>query len=227
MPRWRTMPKISLIVPVYNMDRAIEFLSRNLNSILIQTYKDYEIIISDDSDDDMLKIWLKKYPIKYFKNKGHKGMANNTNHALDNASGEYLKILYQDDYFYNRTSLEDLSKSLRSRPIWMVSACMHTMDGKNLFNPHTPFYSESENTIGSPSVLTIHKSVKVRFDPQFHWVLDLDLYKRLYRDYGKPKIMNKVNVIIGLGEHQTTHKLSDIRKALEFRLLKEKYDPSP
>ena len=215
------MPKFSIVVPIYNMDNAIEFLKRNLDSILTQTFNDYEIIISDDSDDDMLKIWLHKYPVKHFKNTGRKGMANNTNHGISHATGEYIKILFQDDYFYNEESLSDIDKSFIGKQSWLVTGCTHT-DGR----PHTPFYSESENTIGSPSVLTFKKEVEERFDPEFHWVLDLDLYKRLFRTYGKPKIMDKINVVIGIGLHQTTHKLSDERKAIEFRLLKQKYDTS-
>ncbi len=215
-------PKISCVVPIYNMDNATEFLKRNLESILIQTYKDYEIVISDDSEDDMLKIWLRNYPVQYYKNLGNKGMANNTNHAISKAQGEYIKILFQDDYFFDENSLEVIDNGLRRNPSWMVTPCTHT-DGR----PHEPFYSESENTIGSPSVLTIHKDVLIRFDPQFHWVLDLDLYRRLFKEYGKPKILRcGPNVVIGIGTHQTTNKLTDMRKELEFKMLKEKYDTS-
>lgn len=69
-----------------------------------------------------------------------------------------------------------------------------------------------------------HKSVKERFDNNFDWVLDLDLYKRLYRAYGKPKIHDKVAVVIGIGLHQMTAILSDQQKQKEFKLLKVKYE---
>ncbi|HWW42106.1 glycosyltransferase family 2 protein [Pedobacter sp.] len=219
-------PKISIVVPVYNMSNAVQFLKRNLDSIVSQTFKDYEIVVSDDSDDDQLKIFCHKYQVRYVKNKGSKGMANNTNHAIENAKGKLIKILYQDDYFNTESSLEDINRYFVGYASWMVSGCAHS-DGITQFNDHFPFYSESENTIGSPSVLTFKREVEERFDPEFHWVLDLDLYKRLYHNYGKPKILNKVNVVIGLHLGQKTYLLSDERKLLEYELLRRKYEQHP
>lgn len=218
--------KISVVVPIYQMDNAIEFLDRNLKSIYIQSFDDYEIVISDDSDDDMLKIWLSKIdlPIKYYKNLGNKGMANNTNNAINHATGDLIKILFQDDFFYDSRSLEKIVEHFSSQTNWLVTGCTHTMDGITFLNDHKPYYSESENTIGSPSVLTFRKKVKERFDPNFYWALDLAFYKDLYNKYGKPKIYDQVNVVIGVGLHQTTAKLSDERKELEHKLLKLKYE---
>lgn len=220
------MARVSICVPIYNMDNALYFLERNLKSIYIQSFDDYEIIISDDSDDDQLKTWLHRLdmPIKYFKNKGNKGMANNSNNAINNASGELIKILYQDDYFYSSESLFDIIKHFTGGYKWLVTGCTHTIDGINTFNNHSPYYSETDNTIGSPSVLTFKQEVLERFDPNFHWILDLDLYKRLYREYGKPKIWDRPNVVIGLHAGQKTHLLSDERKALEHKLLKIKFE---
>lgn len=221
------MPKVSIVVPIYNMDNAQEFLERNLKSIYIQEFDDYEIVVSDDSEDDRLKIFLSKLamPIKYFKNDRH-SMAHNTNNAIDHATGELVKILFQDDYFYDSRSLEKIVEHFTPTYYWLATGCTHTMDGKNFFNDHKPYYSESENTIGSPSVLTFRRKSLIRFDPNFRWVLDLDLYKQLYLKYGKPKIYDAVNVVIGVGTHQETSKLSDERKAYEHKLLKLKYEQS-
>lgn len=218
--------RVSICIPIYGgMDNAKEFLERNLKSIYIQSFDDYEIVISDDSDDDMLKIWLSKFdlPIKYFKNKNH-SMANNTNNAINHAEGELIKILFQDDFFYDSRSLENIVKAFTGSCWWLATGCTHTMNGINTFNDHQPYYSESENTIGSPSVIIFKNEIKERFDPNFHWVLDLDWYKQLYRKYGKPKIYDPINVVIGVGLHQKTNLLSDERKALEHKMLKLKYE---
>lgn len=222
------MPKISIAIPVYEMDNAIELLDRNLKSIYIQSYDDYEIVVSDDSENDQIKIWLSKIdlPIKYYRNTGPHGMANNTNNAINHSDGDLIKILFQDDMFYDSRSIENIISHFTDRTMWLVTGCTHTMDGVNFFNDHRPYYSESENTIGSPSVVTFRQAVKERFDPNFHWVLDLDFYKQLYRAYGKPKIYDQVSVIIGIGTHQTTSKLSDQRKQFEHHLLKLKYEQS-
>lgn len=221
--------KISICIPIYNMENAQEFLERNLKSIYNQSFNDYEIVISDDTEDDYFKIWLNKFdlPIKYSKNLGGHGMANNSNNAINNAAGEFIKILYQDDYFYDSNSLMNIVKHFTPTYEWLVTGCTHSIDGKNTFNDHKPYYQENDNGIGSPSVLTFRREVMERFDPNFHWVLDLDLYKRLYRKYGKPKVYDQVNVVIGVGLHQKTNKLSDERKALEHQLLKQKYEYYP
>lgn len=207
------------------MEHATEFLERNLASILHQTHTDYEIVISDDSEDDSLKSWLRDYPVKYFKNKGPHGMAYNTNNAIDKAQGRLVKILFQDDYLYNEFALDDIDHDFNGKYWWLATGCVHDFHGQ-LVNVHYPFYSESDNTIGSPSVVTFKREAEVRFDPNFHWVLDLDFYRQMFRKYGKVKLLNKIGVVIGLGGHQTTNKLSDQRKALEHQLLRQKYDPS-
>lgn len=208
------------------MANAQYFLERNLKSIYIQSFDDYEIVLSDDSEDDQLGDWIRTLdmPIKYVKNQGNKGMANNSNNAINHASGELIKILYQDDFFYDSRSLEKIKDHFTDRTMWLVTGCTHTMNGITTFNDHKPFYSNSENTIGSPSVLTFRQEIKERFDPTFHWVLDLDLYQRIYRKYGKPKIYDAVNVVIGIHSNQKTYLLSDQEKTKEHHLLKRKYE---
>lgn len=219
-------PTVSIVVPVHSMEGASYFLQRNLYSIAAQTYKNYEIVISDDSEDDQLEKYILglPLPIKYFKNQEDKGMANNTNHGLDRATGDLTKILFLDDYFSHSTSLEEIVRYFSPQAWWLATGCTHTMDGVHYFNNHVPYFSDSENTIGSPSVITLRTEIKIRFDPNFSWVLDLDLYKQLYRKYGKPKIYDQPNVVIGIGLHQMTNILSDYQKAREFQLLKIKYD---
>lgn len=218
--------KVSIVIPIYNMKNAQYFLERNLKSIYIQSFDDYEIVISDDSEDDELKNWISKLdmPIRYFKNPGRKGMANNSNYAIDQAEGELIKILYQDDYFYDSRSLEKIVAAFTPHCQWLATGCTHTMDGVNFFNDHRPYYSETDNTIGSPSVITLHSKIRERFDPSFHYVLDLDFYKRLYYHYGKPKIYDQVNVVMGIHQGQKTHLMSELEKAKEHQQLKMKFD---
>jgi glycosyltransferase involved in cell wall biosynthesis len=224
--------KISIVIPVYNMVNAYYFLRRNLVSIAKQTFRNFEIIISDDTDTENLKETLMgilaevQLGCLYVKNPRAPGMANNTNNAIDNAQGKLVKILFQDDYFYDQDSLAKIVEHFTPTTRWLVTGCTHSLDGVTTFNDHHPYYSESENTIGSPSVITFPRDVPIRFDPNFYWVLDLDFYKQLYRKYGKPKIYDQVNVVIGVGMHQETNNLSDERKAKEHQLLKLKYEQS-
>ena len=92
-------PQISIIIPVYNVEK---YINRCLDSILNQTYKDYEIILMDDgSKDNSLKIikeYEKKYNfIKVFSQK-NSGPASARNNALKKAVGEYIMFIDSDDY---------------------------------------------------------------------------------------------------------------------------------
>ena len=209
---------------------AIRLLRRNLDSIRSQTFTDYEIVVSDDSAGDEIYKWLvaytehRNFSVKYVRNPGEKSMACNTNYAIDQSEGEIIKILFQDDYFYSPKSLADIIEHFTPTFNWIATSCVHTFDGVEVFNLHNPFYSHSENTIGSPSVVAFRREVRERFDPQFHWVLDLDLYRRLLRYYGRPKLLDHVTVVIGLHQNQMTNKLSDYVKQLEFIRLEEKHE---
>jgi glycosyltransferase involved in cell wall biosynthesis len=220
------MPKVSIVIPIYGMDNGKQLLERNLKSIYIQEFDDYEIVISDSSFDNSYEKWVEKIdlPIRYFKNEGTRGMANNTNNAINKATGELVKILFQDDYFYDSRSLEKIIQHFTPTYNWLVTGCTHTFDGINFFNNHKPYYSESENTIGSPSVVTFRNGITARFDPSFRWVLDLDFYKQLYRKHGKPKIFDQANVVIGIHLGQETNKLPDMVKRQEHQLLRLKYE---
>lgn len=95
------MPKISIIVPVYNVEG---YLNNCIDSILNQTFKDFELIlVNDGSTDNSLKI------CKYYKNidnriciinKENGGLSSARNAGLDIAKGEYIGFVDSDDYIH-------------------------------------------------------------------------------------------------------------------------------
>ena len=94
-------PLISIIIPVYNVDR--KYLQECLESVLNQSYKNYEICIADDCSTNLetietLKEYEKKYKqikIVYRKENGHIVEASNS--ALSLATGEFIALLDNDD----------------------------------------------------------------------------------------------------------------------------------
>lgn len=194
------MPKITIAIPTYRA--PVDLLKRCLDSIESQTFRDFEIIQMEDFEG--------------------KGMGWNTNQVIQAAKGELIKILYQDDFFAHPNALQVIIDNFKDEDNWLVTACDHTT-GK----PHYPRYNDNIhrgiNTIGSPSVLTIRNRDPLLFEPQLNWVLDCDYYKRLYEKFGEPKIINSINVVIGIHEGQTTNRLSDEYKKSEIKYLIEKY----
>src|SRR5574343_1107092 len=215
--------KISICIPTYEMNGiASEFLSRSFNMLKKQTYKDFEVIVSDNSHyDDIKNLCIdpmyQTLNIKYFKNP-RIGLSANTNESMKKASGELIKILYMDDYFANENSLKDIVDNVKGN--WMVTGCGQDIGNGKIKKEYYPTYNKTiymgKNTIGSPTVLTIKNTDILFFDENLKWLLDCDYYKRLYDKYGEPSILNEINVVIGIGKHQTT---SSIKLAL---ILKEK-----
>jgi glycosyltransferase involved in cell wall biosynthesis len=88
---------ISIIIPTYNRP---ELLRKAIKSVLNQTYKNYEIIIVDDSslkDNEKVINNYNKKNIKYIKNKSRKGGAYSRNIGIKEAKGELIAFLDDDD----------------------------------------------------------------------------------------------------------------------------------
>ena len=91
---------ISVIVPCYNVEK---YVSKCIESIINQTYKNLEIILIDDNSTDktyeILEIYKEKdNRIKLLKNDINKGAAYSRNRALNEAKGKYIGFVDSDDY---------------------------------------------------------------------------------------------------------------------------------
>ena len=92
------MPKVSVLMPVYKTNE--KYLREAIESILNQTYKDFEFLIVDDCPSDSRESVVKSYNderIKYFKNEKNLGISGARNKLIDLSSGEYLAIFDHDD----------------------------------------------------------------------------------------------------------------------------------
>lgn len=222
--------KLSICIPTYEMrGKALELLTRSFDMLKKQTFKDFEVVVADNSEDNVVKDLcasseFQSLNINYFKN-SRKGTSQNTNEAIKKARGKLIKILYMDDFLADKNSLQDIVDNFKGK--WLVTGCGHDQGDGKIKNIHFPTYNEKiylgKNTIGAPSVLTIKNENPPLFDENLRWLLDCDYYKRLYNTYGQPEILNKVNVIIGLGKHQQTNHLKWQIKWKEKLLMQQKY----
>lgn len=105
------MPKFSIIVPVYNVEK---YIGKCLDSIMNQTFKDYEVIVVNDGTKDKSMDIVKKYDVKVI-NQENQGLSVARNTGLSKAKGEYLLFLDSDDYI-EKDLLKELNKSLKSKP---------------------------------------------------------------------------------------------------------------
>lgn len=110
-------PLVSIIVPSYNHEK---FIGDAIESLLNQTYKNFEIIVVDDgSDDESLKI-IKKFEDKnnfFYSSQTNQGICRTLNRAIKEFSkGEYISLIASDD-IWHLSKLEFQVKEILKNPL--------------------------------------------------------------------------------------------------------------
>jgi len=120
-------PMVSVIVPFYSQ---IAWLREAIDSVLAQTYTDYEIILVDDGSKEDLSAFLEEYggKLRYVRQEnGGAGKARNT--GIDNARGKYLAFLDSDDIWRNDKLELQIDYLEKSGEEWCMSAYTKFGDG--------------------------------------------------------------------------------------------------
>jgi len=109
------MPKVSVIMASYNHEK---YVSQAVQSVLDQTFQDFEIVITDDASQDHTAAEIGKFTdrrIRFFQLPSNRGQFVATNHCLRRAQGEYVAILNSDDFFLPQ-KLEEQVRFLDTHP---------------------------------------------------------------------------------------------------------------
>jgi glycosyltransferase involved in cell wall biosynthesis len=196
-------------------------LRRLLDSIAGQTFRDFEVIVSDDSPDDAVDLlcadYLNRLPLQYYRNGKSLGTPENWNEAVRHAGGEWIKIMHDDDWFAAPDSLEEYAKAIAAHPeatfIFSAYRDVFLDEGREreMFLPparYKAFLRDKtilfgKNIIGPPSVVLYKRLPAVEFDPTVKWVVDIEFYIR-YLAKGQPVYIDKMLVNVGLGKTQVT-----------------------
>jgi glycosyltransferase involved in cell wall biosynthesis len=186
-------PLVSICIPTYNQPDKLIYL---LESIRSQTFKSYEVLVSDDSNTDSVEILCRDYSdlnIRYIRNSPAKGTPENWNYAITLAKGTWIKIMHHDDYFYSDASLQEFVAYTNLNPevkfvycltsiLYHASNCRepYKIDTSILNSIHRiPAYLFHINVIGSPSVCFFRKADFEAFDKNLKWLVDIEYYYRM------------------------------------------------
>ncbi|WP_297520183.1 glycosyltransferase family 2 protein [uncultured Clostridium sp.] len=124
----QTKDLISIVMPVYN---ASEFIAESIDSIMIQTYKKWELILVDDCSVDESPEIIKKYTvdnrIKYIKLEKNSGAAVARNIGLATAKGRYIAFLDSDD-IWNKEKLDKQLKFMKEKRVGFTFTEYSLMD---------------------------------------------------------------------------------------------------
>lgn len=118
---------VTVFIPCYNAGR---FISETIDSILVQTYQDFEILIIDDGSTDNSSEILNQYAekderIRILKNKRNRGIGYTRNRGVREARGKYLAIMDADDISVPSRLEKEVQYLEKHQSVEAVSGCMH------------------------------------------------------------------------------------------------------
>lgn len=109
--------KVSFILPIYNVEK---YLSECVESILAQTYSDFEILLVDDGSPDnctaLCDEWAKKDNRIKALHKPNGGLSDARNYGLEHAQGDYVVFVDSDDFWVNKDCLQRLMNVVDAHP---------------------------------------------------------------------------------------------------------------
>lgn len=228
------MPAVSVIIPTYN--RA-SMLGEAIESVLDQTYSDFEIIVVDDGSTDDTQQVVKAFDdtrIRYVFQE-NRGRSNARNHALSLAQGRYIAFLDSDDLFVP-TKLERQVAALDSEPRFgmvyssavcsdeqgkELSTCVFRASASGMIYRRVAFYVPL--TIILPTVMMRREVVTGvgGFDETMERFEDTDMWRRVARKYPILAMRQPLCTIrTHSGNELASQNLEDIRRALDHYVRK-------
>lgn len=188
-------PAISLCLPCYNNPAGVR---RVLDSIVAQSFTNFECIITDDSTDEETKVIVEPFLadrcFAYYHNSQPLGSPENWNYCARLASGDYIKIVHHDDWFSTTDALQQIYEYAMRFPesgFIACGCCNCDTDGRPLGSavmPDTRFLKRLAkdrtelfyaNKLRTPSTTLIRRDVFQSFDPNLIWLVDLEQYMRI------------------------------------------------
>lgn len=234
--------KVSICSPTYNNVSEVE---RLLKSIYEQDYTDFEVNISDDSTNNEIEEMVRlNFPqVNYRHNKKPFGHIFNWNEAIKMAKGDYIKIMFSDDWFTDNKSLGKFVELLDENPdvLLAFSGSRQVMLDRSMEYydrcAETDFISGLNadyrhlflgNQIGAPSAVIYRRfsdRTMALFDEKSNWASDMYLYFELLRNQPVYAWTKEPLISIGVHDHQYTESFTekDMRIYNDYKYMYQKY----
>ncbi len=206
--------KLTILIPTYNFKLGINKILDCIESIE-DDLRDYiEIIISDDSDKEIIQKSRNKSLKKNFKNYFYihnienKGAINNWNKLISKAKGDYIWLLHHDEYWQKEKNIiRYIFEAINTKKPNILILPITKLKTKRIFKlnfkmiqKHITFQKIIKtyinnpkllikaNIIGPPSAL-IYKKNNFSYDVNLKYLVDVEFYIRLFNSYNSKKII--------------------------------------
>jgi len=210
--------KFSICIPAY---KRVKYLDRLLKSIATQVFKDFEVIITDDSDDlsvyDLVMQYKTSLPLIYSRNTPALGTPANWNAGIALAKGEWIKLMHDDDWFADDKSLQVFADHTSDGKKFIFSAYKNCLEDSDKIYEEVNIIESSKkkiikepnillakNVIGPPSVTMIHRDVTLPYDERLKWRVDMEYYIRVLQQEHSYCYIDKLLINVGISNSQVT-----------------------
>ena len=200
--------KVSIIVPMYNAEK---FIGKTIESVLAQTYQNWEMLIMNDVSTDnslaIVSLYAKKNErIKIVNTEKNVGVVKGRNFLIDLASGKYIAFLDADDYWHNE-KLEKQIKFMKEKNA-SISCTEYTRVKENEEKINDVIIKEEisyndmlkNNYLGCLTVIYDAKKIGKRYFKELEKNEDYVLWLEIVKD---------VNTIYGLKENLAYYRVLD------------------
>ena len=202
-------PKVTVFIPVYNREK---YVAHAIDSILAQSFRDFELLLLDDGSTDGSLEVLRSYSdprVRVERNEVNLGIPRTRNRGLDLARGEYLALLDSDDFAYPerlRKQVEFLDRHPDVAAVGAFAACTDD-DGRPLGKIRRRPVAPGDVAAGllfrcglqnSASMARTDVLRRYRYREEFDLSEDYDLWVRVAADH---KIANLPEVLVNYRAH--------------------------
>lgn len=226
------MPKISVVMPVYNGEK---YLREAMDSILNQTFNDFEFIIINDASKDSTEEIIKSYTddrIIYIKNEQNLGVAGTLNRGLDIAKGEYIARMDADDISMPKRFQKQVAFMDKHHEIGVCGTAVKVFGEdyeKNAF-----YVSNKENVkinmifsscLCHPTVMIRGEIIRIknyRYDLEYEKIEDYELWKRILREYDIDNLKDRL-LKYRIHQEQITQNYSDVQKKRMRKIIEREF----
>jgi glycosyltransferase involved in cell wall biosynthesis len=190
------MALLSVLIPAYCYAEGVD---RILSRLLRDPSHEIEIIISDDSPDDLVYNCVANFSrscpdaIKYKRNRPGLGAVANWSSLIQQACGEYILLLHHDEFPVDCEFINNVLKILKEdsdTDVFVLECILMSVTGavarphlptflKVLAIKYFPIYLFKRNVVGPTSCLIIRRDLYPRFDDRLRWLVDVEAYFRL------------------------------------------------
>jgi glycosyltransferase involved in cell wall biosynthesis len=210
-------PFLSICIPARNRS---SIMRRLLDSIAVQTYTDFEVVVTDNSDDSQIADLVADYPslnIRYSLNEPRTEMGENWNRCMEQATGRWIKLIHDDDWFTTPESLGAFARTAAHTRSGFIFSTYYNVDEqthartpvvisgfRKWLLKRSPFSLLAGNVIGPPSVTMIRKELLFPFRNHMKWIVDIDWYLKLLARGASFEVIQEPLICIGIHPEQAT-----------------------